>query len=259
MEYQLGWTENHPGHIVFLLDLSDSMAENEKIDYLITAAHNAIKDLIQQSAPSGIYIEDNMTLTIIGYNNEVETIVDNKTLSQLLPMLSKKCLLDKKTNAIPRGQTFTAKGMRAATQEIKAWIARQEANSYKIPTPLVVHITDGYPHEGDKTNDSAFTNALNAARELKGIRTPDGHVRLFNFQIEPNMPSYMFPISKPNGTDNADKIMKFLFESASEIDLVTKKYADILLKPGVIKTGSKLMVSNFSDISLITKLLIKHY
>jgi len=110
MEYQLGWTENHPGHIVFLLDLSDSMAENEKIDYLITAAHNAIKDLIQQSAPSGIYIEDNMTLTIIGYNNEVETIVDNKTLSQLLPMLSKKCLLDKKTNAIPRGQTFTEIG-----------------------------------------------------------------------------------------------------------------------------------------------------
>ena len=55
MDYQLGWSENHPGHVVYLLDLSGSMAENGKIDRLITAVHDVVKDLIQQSAPSGCY------------------------------------------------------------------------------------------------------------------------------------------------------------------------------------------------------------
>lgn len=255
MEYQLGWSESHPGHVVYLLDLSGSMEENGKIDRLITAVHDVIKDLIQQSAPSGL-IEDNMTLTIIGYNSEVKTIVDNKTLSQLLPMLSKgNCLLDKRTNAIPRWQTFTAEGMRTAANDIKTWIARQEANNCKVPAPLVVHVTDGYPYEGDKTSDSAFTNALNAARELKAINTPDGHVRLFNIHIEPNMPSYTFPTTRPNGTGVAEKIMTFLFDSASEVDEGAKNNADLLLNPGVVKTGSKFMVSNISGKGLLSKLI----
>lgn len=255
MDYQLGWSENHPGHVVYLLDLSGSMVENGKIDRLITAVHDVVKDLIQQSAPSG-FVEDTMTLTIIGYNSEVNTIVEDKPLSQLLPLLSNgNNLLSKETNAIPRWQTFTAEGMRAVAKDINAWIEKQKKANVGIPAPLVVHVTDGYPYEGDKTSDSAFTNALNAARELTAIKTPDGHVRLFNIHIEPNMPSYTFPTSRPNGTGDVEKVMKFLFDSASEVDEGAKKNAEILLNPGVVKTGSKFMVSNISGKGLLSKLI----
>ena len=145
--------------------------------------------------------------------------------------------------------------MRAAARDINAWIEKQKKDEIKIPAPLVVHVTDGYPYEGDKTSDSAFTNALTAARELTAIKTPDGHVRLFNIHIEPNMPSYTFPTSRPNGTGDVEKVMKFLFDSASEVDEGAKKNAEILLNPGVVKTGSKFMVSNISGKGLLSKLI----
>ena len=47
MAYQQGWSENHPGHVVYLLDLSGSMEKNGKIDRLIVAVNDVVKDLIQ--------------------------------------------------------------------------------------------------------------------------------------------------------------------------------------------------------------------
>lgn len=255
MAYQQGWSENHPGHVVYLLDLSGSMEKNGKIDRLIIAVNDVVKDLIQASAPSGL-IEDNLTLTIIGYNSEVKTIINNKTLSQLYSMLSDgKSLLDKETNAKPQSQTYTAAGLRAVAKDIQNWIDIQNTPDGMIPAPLVVHVTDGYPYEGNESDDSAFANALAAANELKSITTSDGNVRLFNIHIEPGMPTHTFPTTRPTGTGDVEKIMKFLFDSASEVDEGAKKNADLLLNSGVVKTGSKFMVSNISGKGLLSKLI----
>ena len=256
MDYQLGWSKNHPGHVVYLLDLSGSMENNGKIDRLITAVHDVVIDLIQDSSPSGI-IEDNMTLTIIGYNSVVKTLVDNCTLSQLFNKMvnNGNKLLDKNAGAKPQWQTFTAAGLREVAKEIRAWMDKQQKANKAQPAPLVVHVTDGYPYEGEGKDESSFVNALQAAEELKGIRTDDGNVRLFNIHIEPGMPTYTFPVSRPSGTNSQEKVMKFLFDSASVVDEGTKRNADLFLDPGMVKAGSRFMVSNVSGKGLLSKLI----
>ena len=44
--YDLKWNSAHPGHIVFLIDLSGSMSENQKIDYLLDALKDTLDVLL---------------------------------------------------------------------------------------------------------------------------------------------------------------------------------------------------------------------
>lgn len=252
-KYKLGWGENHPGHLVYLVDLSGSMAERNKIDTVIEVMEDVSDYLIAQCEKNKEII-NKFSITIMGYNSDIVPLFDGSVI-ELENLLSEKWgdklpLFDKEKEAKPQWQTYTANAFRAAADDIKKWIKGQEAKNVAIPVPIVIHITDGFPEEHERTPEESRNDALAAANELKSISVPDGETLLFNIHIDNNTASQlMFPDYAPS-----DPKRKFLYEASSQMvseDFVRRAQAFKFMAT----TNSRFMVSNVEDKSTLAKLI----
>ncbi len=264
--YNVKWTEESPGHLVYLVDLSQSMSmppydkdkpydKNVK-DY---TKYNLVMDAIRECSMAiltpcvqGGVIIPRFSLTIIGYNSEVYTLFkgDAKDVAKMLSVAAKnknRLFYDAKTdtidpNAEPKWQTYMEKALMAAKQDVEEWISNQESNPNirAIPAPIVISITDGHPEEYERKYNEAAKGALHAANSIMGdIRTPDGNVLLFNIHIDPfnNAPALSFPVNEPQ-----DRDMALLYQMSSTIP---EKFIEN--SPISIEFRCKGMVSNAKD------------
>ena len=159
----------------------------------------------------------------------------------------------------PEWQTYTAKGLRAAADDIREWISSQAREGILTPAPIVIHITDGAPFQADMTPEAAAQEARKAADELKSISTPDGNTLLFNIHIEPGKPAQRFLSTPP-----ADPHLKFLFDISSELNDVFVQRAHTALyelsSEGVdisaIKSKSRFMISNETNKDILVRLIV---
>lgn len=250
--YKTDWNSVHPGHLVFLLDLSGSMKDYNKIDFAINALQTTLSDInslcvkpIMINGNPSAEIRERISVSIYGYNYQVKNLgnIKNWGPKEIGPFLKQarkqnRPIFDKNNEAKPEYQTCMRLAFDEAKRDIEQWIAKQQASV--VPSPIVINITDGYPYEGkDYNEDDVLSRTLRAANDLMAIRTSDGPVRIFNIHYEPSskIPTLRFPRTEPN-----DRILRFLYNASSSVttDMAKALYPYF---PGVTE-GARAMISN---------------
>ena len=252
MAERLSWGSNHPGHLVYLLDLSGSMEHNGKIDHLLEAVKATIDLLIAKDMH-----KNRFSVSIIGYNTDTYSLFKGTALD-----LDRKLdevynnggenapLFDKTKEAKPQWQTYTAKAFRAVKEDIQAWIREQQQGNIPMPVPIVIHVTDGYPYENERGEAEACKDAIRAADEIKQITLPDGNPIIFNIHIgDSNDPESLFPMQRPS-----DAGQQFLFDSSSVMpDDIVNVGRDAFCFP--TQQGCRYMASNVREKGKLAQLI----
>lgn len=251
MAYKIAWGSNHPGHLVYLVDLSGSMEWNNKIDNVIDVIADVSDYLCAMSEEFG-KLKNRFSLTILGYNSDIITLFRGSVidLDKKLQETDGRPMFDKGKEAKPEGLTYTAKAFKAAADDIRTWISQQNRNNVPTPAPIVIHITDGHPEESGRTDSEAMQEALKAAKDLKSIAVPDGNTLVFNIHIDgkPNGITMRFPNTTPN-----DERRRFLYEASSEMaDLFSRRANAFGFST---RSDSRFMVSNESDKHILARLI----
>lgn len=254
MAYELQWGSDKPGHIVFLIDLSGSMMN--KIDDVINAVQNTCKSLVARCM-SGSTLKERVSVSIFGYNFEVKELLKKtpssiRDLAMALKASANKPLFDKTKEAKPEYQTMMRMAFDKAKSDIEQWINEQKrAERIRIPSPIVINITDGFPYEGDdKDQKEIYAQTLKAAQDLMAISTNDGNVRIYNVHFDPNTKedTLTFPKQRPK-----EEHLQFLFDASSPMSEDMVKSAQSYFK--VADMGSRCMLSNEKDISNLAKFI----
>ena len=282
--YSLGWNSKHPGHIVYLIDLSESMRWNDfqNIKDVLEVMRVCIKSMVTDCTPGvGAPIE-RFTISVIGYNSKIIPLLVNKDVAYLEDyLLERKKLplfdISEGGKAYPQYQTYMANAFDAAADDIKKWISQQQKAGIKTPAPYVIHITDGHPEEADENNreenipeEEAIKKAKEAAFRLtNNIKVEDGNVLLFNIHydsMEKNIQEIITPSIRPSGCSKFDKRKQFLYDISSvlperivtEINGMVKTSEEREKDPLVkyVKNGSRAMISNTKNRYLLNNFVV---
>lgn len=281
--YSLGWGDKHPGHIVYLIDLSESMRWDDyhNIKDVIEVLRECIKRMVTDCTPGEAEPIERFSISVIGYNSKIIHLLPNKNVADLEEYLierKKLPLFDiyEGGNAYPQYQTYMASAFDAAAEDIKEWISQQRENGMKIPAPYVIHVTDGHPEESDENEreknipeEKAMEKALKAASRLKEIKGDDGNVLLFNIHYdsaEKNIQELITPSSRPSGSSIYDKRKQFLYDVSSVLpERIVKKINDMVKSqeeketdPFVkyVHNGSRAMISNAKNKKLLNNFIV---
>lgn len=254
--YELKWNSDHPGHVVFLLDLSGSMADDNKINYVIDAVQDSVENLLTHCR-NDKGTAKRVSVSVYGYNYHIVELWKNYDVRQMAGAMldaeeAGKKIFDPQGNAKPEYQTCMRLAFEKAKKDVEAWIQSQQGKT-DIPSPIVINVTDGYPYEGEEYNqEQVYADTLKAAQELMHISTPDGYVRLLNIHHDPktNTANVKFPCAMPTQGDN----VRFLFQASSPL---TAQMAIAANNMGFAEAreGSRAMISNETQPSIITQFL----
>ena len=281
--YSLGWGTKNPGHIVYLIDLSESMRWNDyqNIKDVLEVLRECIKRMVTDCTPGVGDPIERFSISVIGYNSRIIHLLPNKNVADLEDYLlerKKLPLFDiyEGGNAYPQYQTYMASAFDAAAEDIKEWISKQQEKGMKIPAPYVIHVTDGHPEECDENNreknipeEKAMEKALEAASRLKDIKVDDGNVLLFNIHYdsaEKNIQELITPSNRPSGSSIYDKRKQFLYDVSSVLpERIVKKINDMVKSqeekeadPFVkyVHNGSRAMISNAKNKKLLNNFVV---
>jgi hypothetical protein len=274
--YTLGWGTQNPGHIVYLIDLSESMGRNDghNIKDVLDVVKECLEEFVAECTPRRGSLRPRFTASIIGYNSKIFTLFsgDVNAAEKLTDIEDDTLLFDisEKSEAFPRWQTNTAKGFDAAREDIEKWLTTQQKAGIPTPAPYVIHITDGHPELTDPTTnkpiaeDILINEALEAANRLKAIKTDDGNLLLFNihYNTNPDTPDNTELIT-PTVRPLEDKRKQFLFDASSvlpnaivnSIQQYLRREQSHILKDNV-KEGSRAMISNAKKKDLLSKFVV---
>lgn len=254
MAYDIPWGSTHPGLLVYLVDLSGSMAWDDKIRRVSKIVWEVVDSLVAPCQHMGTY-RDRFHLAVIGYNQYTYDIFTgdvNAMLDKLDATEKSMMFFDIEKEGKAQGLTHMSIAYEKAAEIIRRWISSQKAKNMEIPAPVVINITDGYPEEKNMTEAQSRDKALRAARELQNISVPDGNVLLFNIHIDGAAgaePEMKFPVARPS-----DPRRGFLYDVSTELNDVFVSRAQRAGLPAA--KGCRFMVSNVSDPKLLSRLVV---
>ena len=212
---------SNPGCIVILVDQSLSMSEDygtgTKTEVATLAVNRVLGELVIASR-AGDVIKDRCHVTVIGYGEQVERVVDGM-ISEVASSLTE---VKKVKKSIPDG----AGGIVEVEVEMPIWLQPEANNGTPMHEaferaanivqrwcddkpgsfpPIVINITDGAASHPDWTAD--------AARRVVNLHTTDGNVLVVNVHVADNKHQVTFP---HNTTQLAgDSFAEFLFGLSS--------------------------------------------
>jgi uncharacterized protein YegL len=260
MAYNLGWGSNHPGCLVYLIDMSGSMSQNSRMEYVTETVKEVSEYLVSMCEKGGTLL-NRFHIKIFGYNTDVFKLFDGSVVdldAKLEEAYVKNVSLfdtfDNKDKVKPQWQTYTAKAFRKVAEETKEWVKRQQNNQIPVPAPIIIHVTDGHPEEKERVEALAISDALSAAQDIKSIAVPDGNALLFNIHITDIAGKTLrFPSVSPNGNDKDAARLRFLFDASSEMtDMFVARANAFKLNA---QSRSRFMVSNEHDRNILAKLI----
>lgn len=253
MAYELSWGSTHPGLLIYLVDLSESMGWYGDIQRVSNTIWNVVDSLTAPCQDNGVY-KNRFHLEVIGYNQHTYDLFSGGVdqINAWLDAHDDEQFINIKEEGKPRGLTHMAMAFDKAAEAARKWINSQNAKGVHTPAPIVINITDGYPEELGIDKPQARDKALKAANALKSISVPDGNVLLFNIHINGTNgtePELQFPSARPEDAGKA-----FLFDASSEMNSTFVERAQRSGLPAV--SGSRFMVSNVSDQRTLGRLVV---
>ncbi len=213
---------SNPACIVILVDQSWSMNEDwgtgAKAEVASLAVNHILEELVL-ACRAGEVIRDRCHVSVIGYGERVECVVDG-----MISEVSSSLVEVKKLNkSIPNG----AGGLVEVEVELPIWVQPKANNGTPMHEaferaaeivqrwcndkpdgfpPTVINITDGEAAYLDLTAE--------AARKVMNLHTTDGNVLVFNIHIANNKYEVIFPHSTTQLLPN-DFFAEFLFNISS--------------------------------------------
>lgn len=175
--YDICWKSESPGYILFLIDLSASMEEGNKIECVTKSIYFALSALVEASEEKNIAY-----VSIYGYNFRVIEIWKNYTIEKIKTIIDNpKIFRDNLSYQILGAQASLSKALIKAKEDVEEWVYTQyEKGISDVPAPIVINLTDAIFCEDLSLNKSEKPPMLEAAKELMSISTKDGNVLLFN-------------------------------------------------------------------------------
>lgn len=278
MPYDMQIDRSNPGCIVFLVDLSNSMldgiagTQRAKMDTVSTAINRFFQELITSCEKGEEKPRNYFDVGLIGYTTDANggAIVrplfqlglagrDLVSISELydnpleIEQRRKKEFVDDGAGGLteverqiefpvwfrspPPTEMFgtpmcTALGY--CKQVLQAWI---EAHPNSFP-PMVIHLTDGEPTDG---------NPVPFADDMKGLATADGGVLLFNCHLSGRDAQPVF--LPPTDSQLPDDLARDLFTMASAMPDKLRQMAEV--KGISAPLGCKAMAFNADAVSLL--------
>ena len=267
--YSITWGSSHPGLLLFIIDLSESMSWTDKnettprINKVLSILFQVLDNMARNntspdpSDPNKLIFKETFTVKVMGYNYMPYTsplLFDGgcKALDNLLSQHWEKpeTLFDTAGAAKPQFQTRSDRAFEAAANLVKDWVATQGSNA---PAPIVLHITDGHPEERGIPNDKLIADCKAAARKITDISTPDGNAMLFNIHIAPdNMEPLIFPSVAPD-SDPKHPERRFLFDISTQL---SPQQVEAARRSGIkAMDGCRFMASNVSNSAELLRLI----
>lgn len=212
---------SNPACIVILVDQSWSMSEDygtgTKAEVAALAVNHILEELVL-ACRAGDKIRDRCHVSVIGYGERVECVVDG-----MISEVSSSLVEVKKLNkSIPDG----AGGLVEVEVELPIWVQPKANNgtpmheAFERAAEIIQHWcddkSDGFPPIVINITDGAATQPVltaDAARKVMDIHTTDGKVLVFNIHIANNKYEVIFPHSTTQLV--GDNVAEFLFNISS--------------------------------------------
>lgn len=211
----------NPGCIIILVDQSWSMIEDygngTKAEVAALAVNHILEELVL-ACQAGDKIRDRCHVSVIGYGQRVECVVDGMISAVPSSLVEVKKL----KKSIPDG----AGGLVEVEVQMPIWLQPEANNGTPMHEaferaaeiiqpwcddkpdgfpPIVINIADGAATRPDLTAD--------AARKIMNLHTTDGNVLVFNIHIANNRHEVIFPHSTTQL--KGDNFAEFLFDISS--------------------------------------------
>lgn len=246
---------SNPGCIVILVDQSASMYEEWEAETKAEGAALAVNRVLEElviASRAGEMIRDRCHVSVIGYGERVECVVDgmiSEVASSLIEVKKvKKAIQDgaggvvevdvelpiwlqpKAANGTPMHRAFER-----ASEIIQQWCEKRPDG---FP-PIVINITDGAANYPDLTAD--------AVRKVMGLGTTDGNVLVLNIHIADNKHEVIFPSS----TDQliSDNLAEFLYDLSSVLPEPLREAAQASGLPA--EPGARCFANNANQVTMI--------
>ena len=144
MAYDLSWGSKHPGLLIYLVDLSGSMAWDDKIKRVSNTIWNVVDCLTAPCQDNGVY-KNRYYLKVIGYNQYTYDLFsgDINDINSWLDAHDNEQFIDIEKEGKPRGLTHMSIAFDKAAEVVRKWIGSQNVKGQPIPAPIVINITDG--------------------------------------------------------------------------------------------------------------------
>ena len=162
--YTIPATHITPSLVIFLLDVSTSMAQHFYGDYTkIEAITNILQKIaiaMVRRSTKGTFVAPRYKIAMFAYSSQVIDLLDGiKTISELANF------------GVPRLTTLDTSAPAVAFSMIEDLLQRELPNLQDCPAPLIYHITDGEYNGADPTP---------IAQRIMSMSTIDGNVLIAN-------------------------------------------------------------------------------
>jgi uncharacterized protein YegL len=267
VKYEQQISRKTPGCVIFLLDQSGSMIDGiagtkrPKAEALASTINRFVSDLITECLKGEPTPRHFFDVAVIGYRTDPEgrfivgpafqgpledrelvSVIDlfNHPLREVVKEVDdgEGGLITKRSyvwyEKVAEGGTPMTLGLDRCSQIATNWIAEHNDS---FP-PIVIHITDGEPTDGDPEL---------AAETLRNLATNDGNVLLFNCHLSDRVaPGVLFPQSE---SELSDDYARMLFRMSS---MLPEKCLGVARSKGFdVTPGARGMVFNGDGTAMI--------
>jgi hypothetical protein len=170
MDYSIPATARTPALIIYLIDISGSMADpfesGKKIDYVNRAIAGALQRMIQR-ATRGELISPRYRIAMAAYSDTVYDLLQGvESIDRLA------------ARGTPRLSPTNSTNTYAAFEWARNLLVRELPHLHGKPAPMVCHLTDG-----EFTDQDPFP----LATEIMSMYNDDGNVLLENIYVGPDL------------------------------------------------------------------------
>ena len=246
---------SNPGCIVILVDQSWSMSEDwgtgTKAERASLAVNRILEELII-AGRAGDTIKDRCHVSVIGYGERVERVVDGmisevassviefKKIKKSIPdgaggIVEVEIEMPVWVQPVANNGTPMHEAFERAAEIVQRWC---DDNPDNFP-PTVINITDGAATQPDLTAD--------AARKVMNLHTTDGNVLVFNIHIAYNTHQVILP----NSPDQlvSDNLAEFLFSLSSVLPNPLREMANEVGLPA--DSDARCFIYNADEVTMI--------
>lgn len=229
------WSSATPGLLIVLIDQSGSMlmdyTGNESRTVFASKAINRVINEIIQKNFNGDKPKNRCFISVIGYNHNVKEICSGyltdlynapiriETMKKKVPdgaggLVEVETKMPVWLEPIEKDGATNMKGaFLMAKQLVEKWMQDKPQN----PAPVIINISDGVPYYDGKNVHECMTETIQVAQDIMSLSCADGHVLIFNAQIDKGEKMrVVFPAQKTE-VQQAGEAAEFLFDITSEI------------------------------------------